>query len=381
MASDEEEPQAFDFAQWCKDNGLTRKTEGTLSKEVLTLVDALTMLEECDIRELGLPIGQRKFLQHAVDTLRGKSANPSVSRDTGNHANAAEDPPPDVESSEADPEDTTAEMLQQPNDQEPHSATAMTIWDIRQQAEALGEAGKAFDVLLNSHFTVPASQASATVRPRSSSVSAPPALNFNDPRTILTLRAGSKATHITNFLTEQTKKRLQGRSKGIVLQANGDESVVLQTDRTHPYSGITLSEWGAANCRLMAHLLREGKLAPCDVEYYLAYTIQVYEYYEVYEWESILQFDFLYRERQCEYQFKWGYIPTNMQLSLLAHPCRKPLGAVKQSGVSRTAPAARPARGAGPTEECWEYKKRNGNCPFGDKCRYLHPAQPAPGPP
>ena len=317
-----------------------------------------------------------------MDTLRGKSANPSVSRDTGNHANAAEDPLPDVESSEADPEDTTADTLQQPNDQEPNSATAMTIRDIRQQAEALGEAGKAFDVLLNSHITVPASQALAAVRPQFSGVSAPPALNFNDPRTILTLRAGSKATHITNFLTEQTKKRLQGRHcKCIVLQANGEESVVLQTDRTHPYLQITLSVWGAANCRLMARLLWEGKLAPCDVEYYRAYTTQVYEYYEVYEWESILQFVFLYRERQCEYQFKWGYIPTNMELSLLAHSRRKPLGAVKQSGAGRTAPAARPARGAGPTEECWEYKKRNGNCPFGDKCRYLHPAQPAPGPP
>ena len=114
MAGVEEEPQAFDFAQWCKDNGLTRKTEGTLSKEVLTSVDALTMLEERDIRKLGLPIGQRKFLQCAVDTLRGKSANPSLSRDTDNHANATEDPPPDVESSEADPEDTTTETLQQP---------------------------------------------------------------------------------------------------------------------------------------------------------------------------------------------------------------------------------------------------------------------------
>ena len=174
MAGDEEEPRAFDFAQWCKNNGLTRKTEETLSKEVLTSVDALTMLEEHDIRELGLPIGQRKFLQRALDTLRGKCANPSVSRDTDNHANAAEDPPPDVESSEADPEDTTAETLQQPNDQEPQSATAMTIPDIRQPAEALWEAGKAFDVLLNSHMTMPASQASAAVRPRSSGMTAPP---------------------------------------------------------------------------------------------------------------------------------------------------------------------------------------------------------------
>ena len=132
------------------------------------------MLEERDIPELRLPIGQRKFLQRAVDTLCGKSANPAVSLDTDNHTNAAEDPPPDVESSEADPEDTTAETLQQPNDQEPHSATAMTIWDIRQQAEALGEAGKALDVLLNSHMIVPASQALAAVCPLSSGVSPPP---------------------------------------------------------------------------------------------------------------------------------------------------------------------------------------------------------------
>ena len=103
---------------------------------------------------------------------------------------------------------------------------------------------------------------------------------------------------------------------------NVDNSVVLQSDDRHPYSGITLSEWGASNTRIMAHLLKSGQLAADKIDYYLAYTTTIFEYYELYEWEGVLEFDHSYRERQAEHQFQWGYIPPHMELSLLARPRR-----------------------------------------------------------
>jgi hypothetical protein len=34
----------------------------------------------------------------------------------------------------------------------------------------------------------------------------------------------------------------------------------IQTENEHPYLGVTISEWGFANCRLMSHLLSSGLL-------------------------------------------------------------------------------------------------------------------------
>ena len=159
-----------------------------------------------------------------------------------------------------------------------------------------------------------------------------------------------------------------------MLGASADDGVVLQTDDGHPYSGLTLSEWAAANCRLMAFLLSSGQLAPSDADYYLAYTTNIFEYYESYEWENILDFDYLYRERQSEHGFQWGYIPTNMELSLLASPRRKPTlgqGARGKGGaLNKQQPASQPKS----TEECKLFKNNNGRCPYGEACKYVHPA-------
>ena len=69
-SEDDDVAEQFNLQDWCKAAELTRKTEGTLSKEELTSLDALKMLEPVDLREMGLPIGQRKLLQQAVASLR-----------------------------------------------------------------------------------------------------------------------------------------------------------------------------------------------------------------------------------------------------------------------------------------------------------------------
>jgi hypothetical protein len=202
---------------------------------------------------------------------------------------------------------------------------------------------------------------------------------------LLTVKStAAKATHITQVLTERTKKRLRSGRRGVVLGL-GEDNVVLHTENDHPYTGISIAEWSAANCRLMAHLLATGALARADVEYYLAYSTQIYEYAALYEWEAVLDFDHLYRERQAVHGFVWGHIPPNMELSLVHRPRRHPGKPISQHPPrpsqwrsDRRAPQA-PSRDRA---DCWLYMA-HGKCPFGAKCRYDHPvggSQP-PNPP
>ena len=108
-----------------------------------------------------------------------------------------------------------------------------------------------------------------------------------------------KAVHITHFLTEATKKRRQTRRKNYVLsqQPQGGDQLILTTGDDHPYSGIRIEEWGAANCRVMAHLLQTNQLQATHVEFYLAYAVHIFDLAQRYEWETLLDFDYQYRDR------------------------------------------------------------------------------------
>ena len=63
--------------------------------------------------------------------------------------------------------------------------------------------------------------------------------------------------------------------------------------------------------------MRSGSLRSADVEFYLSYTTQIYDFASKYDWESLLDFDYQYRERQAEHSFVWGAMTTHMELQLL----------------------------------------------------------------
>ena len=102
-----------------------------------------------------------------------------------------------------------------------------------------------------------------------------------------------------------------------------ESNVVFRDEDAHPYAGIWMAEWGASNCRVMAHLIQTGYLSWDQVEYYLAYTTQIFEYASSCEWDAILDFDYIYRVRQASHGFNWDQIPANMELSLVSHPRRQ----------------------------------------------------------
>ena len=69
--------------------------------------------------------------------------------------------------------------------------------------------------------------------------------------------------------------------------------------------------------RLLNHLLCTGQLPRADIVFYLAYTTKIYEFTEKYEWSSVLNYDYNYRELQAKHKFKWGTLSPHMELQLL----------------------------------------------------------------
>lgn len=302
----------FDFDIWSQANHLNRKTCTILHAQDLDTLASLSLAQPVDIVPLDLTAGQKRLVLAGIEAMQ-----------LVNDATPAN-------------EDEAAEHTEERD--QPNVADASLL-----------DAGKTFDDLLKG---IP-EQCTAIKD-----------IQF-DPRMILTTRAQTKkAVHITHFINGKTKKRRASCRREIVLatqQGDSLDNVVIKTEEDHPYSGIHIDEWGAANSRLLNHLLVTGQLQRVDIEYYLAYTTQIFDFAGKYEWESVLDFDYTYREMQAEHNMVWGVFSSHLELHLLT-PKRPPI--------------ARPVqyRSSQPNVTHIDCKmfKATGSCTFGDRCKYRH---------
>ena len=310
------------FEEWARSIGLNRKSTAVLRDEDLTSVQALQVIIPEDVDKLSLSVGQRRILLNALQQLKSPKSSSSTT-------------PP------------IAEIHNENTIQE--AATAdHGLLDVQKQANVLLNTGKNFEEL----FSVKDPSVSPNVSQQS------PNGSF-DPRAILTSKAFSvKTIHITQFLSEKTKKRRLSRRRELVLSSKGQHSdqLVIKTEEDHPYLGISIDEWGGANCRLMNHLLHTGQLLRPQIEYYLAYTAQIYDFAAKYEWDSILDYDYSYREMQAEHGFMWGTFTSHLELQVLM-PKRS--SNYKGPNYQRYA------------QDCRLFKA-HGACPFGATCKYRH---------
>ena len=158
----------------------------------------------------------------------------------------------------------TCQSQEPPSIPRTQESAGLTIADFLKQGSQLQSSGKMFDSYLSNLTQKPENE---KIIPIANSLSqgdlcAKPSDLF-DPRTILTVKASSqKAKHITNFLPESVKRRLKSKSKKewFLAKSGEGENLVIKQDCEHPYSGITLSEWSAANCRLLEDFLRSGDM-------------------------------------------------------------------------------------------------------------------------
>jgi hypothetical protein len=192
-----------------------------------------------------------------------------------------------------------------------------------------------------------------------------------DPRIHLTLKASSrKAVKIYTFLPDKVKERIQRNRREWFCFAQGpDGAVSFQAKEPDTYS-VTPGEWNAANFRIMGHLLASGELARDHVEYYMAYSVQINDMLDVYDWQSIQAFDTRYRELQAEHGFRWGDLRLAAHSSLLLP--KKSHNQHQQNTRIRSSHPQGPSK----TEDCKKWLASGGKqCPFGPSCRYLHRTQ------
>ena len=369
----------FDFDKWS--SFLSRNTTKTLRKEELTTAEMLVLLSPDDTRHLGVTMGQKMILDAAIADLR-------ADRSTGTRLQSIVEGNNNQDETLHVREKQSVEAVNMVNLANPN-ASKTTIKDIRQQKQDLIMSGKEFDLQFSSLPPVAPSPHNTAIiaHPSPSGPSPLPMVHHSDsidPRTVLTTKACTKkAVHITSFLSESAKKRLRNKKKdNIVLardEGQGIDRLVLQHDDSHPYAGIMVSEWAAANCRVMNKLLATGDLHRENVEYYLAYTATVMDFASLYEWSSVLDFDCQYREHQAEHNFQWGYINPLLKMQVLGNP--RQASNHHRPSPHNNAPRSRSYPRHENVPECRQWKANNGFCAFGNACKYRHVDLARPPPP
>ena len=348
------------------DAGLTEKTIAALeSVDIVCLAD-FELIDEAglaEIRKAGVSLGQTNRLKSMLRTIKG-TAGPGHSQDISSRTRSKtnvisnlldkshiENQPGVTPNGTADTEAEAESLLEN-----------ITINDVRQHNE-LDHAGKLWDFLLQKSESDPLLNSTpGEVQSKTGYVDPTRKFDHNDPRAILIMRSSNNKTiHITSFLSEDTKKRLRNKRQQYLVQ-QGD-SLTMRVRDEHPYSGISILEYGAANMRLMNHLLRIGKLQRDKVEYYLAYTTLIFELGEKYEWRDVLNFDFQYRERQEEIGFEWGSMVSIMELQLLSGN--------KKNYLSVDKPKWNPKNGKPKLEICRNFAN-TGQCSYGESCKFKH---------
>ena len=84
--------QNFEVAAWLRDLGMERYTQAFLDAEVTP--EVLRALTEADLRELGLPLGPRKIVLHAIRRLASPSATRPVAEAAAEDARPGATPSP-----------------------------------------------------------------------------------------------------------------------------------------------------------------------------------------------------------------------------------------------------------------------------------------------
>lgn len=358
------------LSDW-KDKGLTDKTIGILAaEEVMTMEDfALTSMDDrAEFRKAGVSIGQMNRLSALLEQCGGNQRAGDLEQSVGQAQAHHEQDLSNTDSVKNMLEKLmcTPSALDSNMDNHDGDGVHRTIKDVRAKPE-LDSAGNLWEFLIDKHTADPllnappggaSAQKTGYVQPTHTNIS------NDDPRAILIMRATTnRAIHITNFLSEETKKRLRNKRQQYLVQ-QGD-SLTMKIRDEHPYAGISVLEYGAANMRLLNYLLNNGRLDRDKVEFYLAYTTLVFELGDKYEWRDVLNFDFQYRERQAELGFDWGSMVSVMELQLLSGSKNRNIP-VDPKGPKWNPNARKPKQ-----DICRNFAN-SGDCVYGSSCKFKH---------
>ena len=244
--SDEETP--FAMTDWATTHKLKRKTTEALAKEDFSELAVLKAMTAGDVAHLDLTQGQARALKLALAALGNTEF--SVVRSEGR-----------------DKESDRGAVGGHPAG----SVSEQAVLESGQMLDRLLREDEAEDHLTQPVLADPAGSgegATGNAPTSSSRVGYGKAARnlTDDPRISLTVRASvRKALQIKDYLIEAVRNRLSQRKKESLMVTEGtDGTLSIRTDGS-PRVYISMPEWGAANMRLMANLLAQGRLQCKDV--------------------------------------------------------------------------------------------------------------------
>ena len=188
---------------------------------------------------------------------------------------------------------------------------------------------------------------------------APEPGDFSNPAVILGLDGKQADYHdicdnVIGYTVEKERIPLAGSDGSLFYEAG---------PRRPKLHSITISQWGAANARIMQRLIGEKALDLHGVACYNAYTAKIFGFAPRYVWETILIFDREYRKLQANYKFEWGRDVSSLSAT---HLIPLPASATAKKSTKSSNRKTDPKSGK---EICLNFNR--GAC-SATACRYAH---------
>ena len=337
------------LTEWAQSFSLTADTIKKLTDNGCDSVEIVTSLEEGDVAELGLNLGQHRMLLKAIRGSAGAGSRPTPSLGaSGGESDGifAVVPPPGAGGGETG--GGAHRLLAPPGEDLP-----------RPLAELLGE-GQGHGSNNNNGGQQP------------------PAIT--DPEIFLHLasqKGEAEYYDIVDFVPGEINKResVIGSTREFELIARAVNS------RQSKLFSVTPQQWSAANSAIMARLIQDGLLGGTGVNQYLNYSYKVSELGQMYTWQSVLQYDRQYRILQSRLSFAWGTDISHLRTTTLT-PKPVQQSAVHGRGANNRGHGPRTGKGGGsevaPAKKdnfnaqvnlCRDYNR--GNCQR-ESCKFVH---------
>lgn len=176
---------------------------------------------------------------------------------------------------------------------------------------------------------------------------------------------------IRDFIALAAPSKINDNDSGVL--SVGDIQMTLKTSKP-PLEKIRFSQYMEGSSLILRAMILEDNIDMPQVLQYLSYQTKIATFAQVYQWYSVLQYDFHYRKSQAELGFPWGadnaYL---MQMFLKVHP---------GDNSGNTKPGQKAGQGAGRPRQGSRYDPQTGKqvcgkwnsqagCDF-PRCNYAH---------
>lgn len=299
--------EASEFARWGEQNLLSDETLATLSANGFDSLLAISRMEEEDLKALKIsPRGQACLLKGAAKELKASSRSQHV-------------------------QGPTAPLLEDMRLQNPITHGDCSLDDLIQRT------------IRGSHE----SEQSTTVLAQST----PPL-----PADNIDARAGESHKSVSAFITNSLSHVDVHPS---AISVGGNKISIEQQPTKTRFDKLSPHQWAIGNARILCELMRTNDLSMEGVRQYLAYTIQISELAERFEWRSVLKYDHDYRLKIAATKLPWG---TDFPFLAALHLRDKIDDDNDRAYVRKNKRATK--------EPCRLFSR--GHCPYGNKCIFIH---------